>query len=294
MRSFFLAPLSVLIALVPLFGQSSLQHQATVAYLQACQQPDGGFLPAKLSGTANAQARSSLRATTAALRALKYFGGEAHDRTACSRFVQRCFDKASGGFGDYPGAPPDVVSTAVGIMALVELKLPVENYREATVRYLAERVRSFEDIRIAAAALEAIGARPPVANAWLEEIGKLRHANGTYGTGTEFARATGGAVVAVLRLGGTVEHRETVLQALKVGQHADGGYGKQDAKSSDLESCYRVMRAFAMLKDKPDSQGMRSFVVRCRNMDGGYGVTPGEPSSVGATYYASIILHWLQ
>ncbi len=137
MRSFFLAPLSVLIALVPLFGQSSPQQQATVAYLQACQQPDGGFLPAKPGGASNGQARSSLRAITAALRALKYFGGEAHDRASCSRFVQRCFDKASGGFADSPGAPPDVVSTAVGIMALVELKLPVENYREATVRYLA-------------------------------------------------------------------------------------------------------------------------------------------------------------
>jgi hypothetical protein len=179
-------------------------------------------------------------------------------------------------------------------MAVVELKLPLDNYRDAAVNYLTKHVQSFEDIRIAAAAMEAISAKPRVAALWLEQIAKLRHADGTYGTGDGVARATGGAVVAVLRLGGTVEHKENVLRALKAGQRADGGFGKEQAQTSDLESCYRVVRAFVMLKDMPQAERCRSFVAKCRNPDGGYGVAPGQASSVGATYYASIILHWLK
>jgi prenyltransferase beta subunit len=179
-------------------------------------------------------------------------------------------------------------------MAAVELKLPLDNYRDAAVNYLVKHVESFEDIRIAAAGLEAVGTRPSAADYWLEQIAKLRHADGTYGTGDGVARATGGAVVAVLRLGGTVEHRENVLRALKAGQRPDGGFGKEQAQTSDLESCYRVVRAFVMLKEKPDAERCRSFIAKCRNPDGGYGVAPGQASSVGATYYAAIILHWLR
>lgn len=288
MRSFCLALLGLLFCLAPLHGQTAQQRQATLAYLQTCQQPDGGFAPAQTSG-----AKSSLRASSAALRALKYFGGEPRDRAACARFVPRCFDQSSGGFADSPGAQPDVTTTAVGIMAVVELRLPVDEYREAAVRYLGEHVQSFDEIRIAAAGLEAIRARPRAADTWLEQIAKLRHTDGTYGMGDGVARATGGAVVAVLRLGGKVEHRENVLRALKTGQRADGGFGKEQAKSSDLETSYRVMRAFVMLQEKPEVERLRAFVAKCRNADGGYGVAPGEPSSVGATYYAAIILHWL-
>jgi hypothetical protein len=49
-----------------------------------------------------------------------------------------------------------------------------------------------------------------------------------------------------------------------------------------------------MLQERPAAQQMHSFVATCRNSDGGYGVAPGEPSSVAATYFASIILHWLK
>ena len=38
---------------------------------------------------------------------------------------------------------------------------------------------------------------------------------------------------------------------------------------------------------------LRAFVAKCRNDDGGYGVAPGLASTAGGTYFASIILHWL-
>jgi prenyltransferase beta subunit len=290
MRYSCFALIWTLFCLSPAWGQGEEQRQATIAYLRDCQQADGGFVPARASGAA----KSSLRASAAGLRALKYFGGQPRDRAACVRFVQGCFDKTSGGFADHPGMPPDVTTTAVGIMALVELKLPIDDYRAAAVNYLTDHVQSFEDIRIAAVGMESIGARPRTADPWLEQIARLRHADGTYGTDNGVARATGSAIVAVLRLGGKVDHKESVLQALKNGQRADGGFGKENAQSSDLETSYRVVRAFVMLKDKPDVERCRSFVARCRNRDGGYGVGPGQPSSVGATYFAAIILHWLK
>jgi hypothetical protein len=50
-----------------------------------------------------------------------------------------------------------------------------------------------------------------------------------------------------------------------------------------------------MLKAQPKhAEGVRSFVAKCRNADGGYGVAPAQPSSVNATYYAGSILHWLK
>jgi prenyltransferase beta subunit len=294
MRSFWLTLVCSVLYLAPVWGQTADQRQATVVYLQHCQQANGGFVPAKAGGAPSGGAKSSLRASSAALRALKYFGGESRDQASCGRFVQRCFDKGSGGFADHPGTQPDVTSTAVGIMALIELKLPVDDYRAAAAKYLAEHVKSCEDIRIAAAGFEAIGERPRTADLWLEQIAKLRYADGTYGMEDGVARATGGAVAAVLRLGGNVEHKDHVLQVLKAGQRADGGFGKERAKTSDLESSYRVMRAFVMLNDKPAAERFRSFVASCRNPDGGYGVAPGEPSSVSATYFAAAILHWLK
>jgi prenyltransferase beta subunit len=294
MRCSFLTLLCTISCLTPVAAQTTEQRQATIAYLQDCQQSDGGFVPAKTSGPQNGVARSSLRASTAALRALKYFDAQPRDRMACARFIPRCWDKTSGGFADHPGGQPDVVSTAVGLMAVVELKLPLADYRDAAVSYLTKHVQSFEDIRIAAAAMEAVGVRPSAADRWLEQIAKLRHADGTYGRGDGVARATGGAVVAVLRLGGMAEHRENVLRVLKAGQRADGGFGKEQTPTSDLESCYRVVRAFVMLKDRPDTKRCLSFVAKCRNPDGGYGVAPGQASSVGATYYAAIIRHWLK
>ena len=82
---------------------------------------------------------------------------------------------------------------------------------------------------------------------------------------------------------------------LIAGQRDDGGFGKADAKGSDLDTSYRVMRSFHMLKEKPKNvEKLKEFIAKCRNADGGYRVEPGKPSNVGATYNASIILHWLK
>jgi prenyltransferase beta subunit len=294
MKRAILAFLFLTICLVPAWSQTPDEKKATVAYLQKLQQADGGFL-----GTAPASnirvAKPGLRSTSSALRALKYFGGEAKEQTSLPKFVAEHFDKASGGFVDLvPGGKPDVFTTAVGLMAVVQLKMPTEPYLEPALKFLTENAKTFEEIRIAAAGFETVGKKAPKADAWIAEIVKLRNPDGTYGKGPGTARATGSAIAAILRLGGSIEQQENVIKALKAGQRADGGFGKEEEAGSDLETTYRVMRAFMMLKEKPDDAKLRAFIGKCRNPDGGYGVAPGQGSSVSGTYFAGIVLYWLE
>jgi prenyltransferase beta subunit len=276
------------LAALPLHAQSDAQKKATITYLQQLQTDEGGFY-------ADVRAmQADLPATTSAFRALKYFGGKPRNPEACAAFVARCFDKENGGFAARPGGKAAYLPTAVGIMAVVDMKMPTEPYAEPVSKYLDEHSKSFEEIRLTAASFEALKMRPPHADAWLKEIAKLRNPDGTYGKDGGVARDTGGAVCAVLRLGGKVEEPENVLKALNAGQRKDGGFGQQGAEGSDLATSYRVARAFHMLKKKPEgADHLRDFIARCRNVDDGYGVAPGKPSNVSGCYYAGIILHWL-
>jgi prenyltransferase beta subunit len=291
MKHSFLAVACLLVSLAPVSAQTAEQKQATIAYVRALQQSDGGFAPA-VPATAG-EGKSTLRATSAALRALKYWGGTAKDLPASARFIERCIDASSGGFADQPGGKPDVFTTAVGIMAALEARVPEEKFVPGSVKYLAENVKSFDDVRIGVAGLERIKKPSPKAEEWRKVCVALLNPDGTAGKETGTARETGSVIVALLRLGAKVE-TPNVLRALRLGQRTDGGFGRAEAQGSDLETSYRVMRAFWMLKSKPESPDrLRAFVAKCRNADGGYGAQPGEPSTVGATYFASIILHWL-
>jgi prenyltransferase beta subunit len=292
MKRPLLAVLVILVGLAPVRAQTADERQATVAYLQKLQQPDGGFLAAAPQPGA-APGKSTLQATVAAVRALHYFGGEPRDRAAAAQYVEDSFDPATGGFRNVPGGKPDVPVTAIGLMGVAALKLPADRYADPAVRFLGERARRFEDVRMAAAGLEAAGKASPQAAAWMKQFAEMRNPDGTYGQGKGTARQTGSVVVTVLRLGGKVDDRDRVLKALRAGQRKDGGWGTMDATDSDLATTYRVMRCFHMLHEKPDAAACRAFVARCRNPDGGYGVTPGQSSAVSGTYFAGSVLHWL-
>ena len=288
MKRLPLAALLLLLLLPAVRAQTASDKQATIAYLQKLQNADGGFSPSR------GPPGSDLRATVSAVRALKYFGGEPRDRDGCVRYVENAFDPAGGGFrGTQPQGNADVVTTAVGLMGVAALNLPADKYAGPAVRFLDEHAKMFEEVRMAAAGLEAVGKRSPRAEDWLRQVAEMLNPDGTYGRGDGTARATGSAVVTVLRLGGKVEHQDKVLKALRDGQRKDGGFGKEDAAGSDLETTYRVMRCFHMLKELPDAEACRGFVAKCRNADGGYGVAPGQPSSVSGTYFAGSVLHWL-
>jgi prenyltransferase beta subunit len=272
------------------------EKQQTIKYLRSLQQPDGGFLSGAQDPKSDTASQSSLRATSSALRALKYFGDDFPDKAKAAAFVKSCFEPKTGTFGDKPGAKGDIALTAVGLMAIVELKMKKEDYADQAILYLTLNAKGFEEIRIAAAGLEAVQEFPKIVKDWIKDVEKTRKPDGSYGEGTGQARATGSAVAMILRVGGTLvdQHRRRAIDILNAGQRADGAYGKENTSTSDLESTYRVLRAYHLLKEKPkDIAKIRAYVAKCRNEDGGYGVEPNKPSSVGSTYYAGVILHWL-
>jgi hypothetical protein len=262
----------------------------SIAYVQKLQTDGGGFIM-QASGP-DLSSMPTLRATSAAARALHYLGGDIKDKDACIKFVASCYDPESGGFSDVPKGKPGVFETAVGLMAVVELKMPREKYGDGA-KFLANNAKTFEEIRIAAAGFEAIQKKSPKQGPWANE------ALGDWLLGEKFnARDTASSVVTIMRLTGKAVLPNESLKIMNKGQKQSGGWGNEDGKAAfdaDLETTYRVMRCFVMLKARPDRfEDVRTFVAKCRNDDGGYGIAPGQASSVGGTYFAAIITHWLK
>lgn len=312
-------------------AQDEAARKATVAYLKQLQTTTGGFL--SMPPQPNIRLAPTLRATSAAIRALHLLDAEVPNIKAARDYVLRCRDERSGGFGDMPGREPDVFTSAVGIMAAGELGLPMEKYRPPLLDYLRKKVKheSFDDIRIAVAGWEhslvaqhtvrAGGrakadakVRAAARQASGEEIAReIRKMKGSglnvfywwktgisslkYQTkGDGAARQAGGLAVTKMRMGRKIEGKERadLLSILHRGQGKDGGFGKEGAATSDLESTYRVMRCFMMLDAAPpDPKGLRAFIASCRKNDGGYAITPEETSGVGPTYFAVISQYWL-
>lgn len=286
-------PALLLLLPLPAFAQTAeiqqkIDHRlTTLRYLQGLESGDGGF-----RATARGDA-PSLRATSSALRALKYFGGRAANPAGAARFVLSCHDAKTGGFADTPGGKPDVVLTAVGLMAMVELKLPTDKIEKGAIAYLSDNAREFEQIRMAAAGLETIGRPAPKKDAWLQRLAEMQNADGSFGSGAARVRDTGGAVACLLRLGGKVKNADALVRLLDAGQRDDGGFAGASG-ASDLETSYRVVRSYVMLGARPKrADDLRRFIARCRNADGSYGVSPGKPGAIGPTYFAAILLHWL-
>src|SRR5262249_26433802 len=140
----------------------------------------------------------TLRGTSASLRAIKYFGGKPEQTESCKKFVLSCLDSKTGGFADRPRGKTDVVVTAVGLMALVELKVPTEKYEKRAIAYLADNAKSLEEVRMAAAGLEAVGKSSDKNTVWVRQLTALRNKDGTYGKSTGLARDTGSYVACML------------------------------------------------------------------------------------------------
>ena len=285
-------PALVLALVLPLsaVAQPAADKKATIRFLVGLQQPDGGFV----ATPGDPKAKSSLRATSAAVRAIKYLGGEVPNADKVRVFVANCHDPESGAYADGPGGKGDVILTAVGIMASAELE-KARNFGPS-VAYLAKSAETFEQRRLAVAGMEAAGKFVPVIKSWFAEIRKQRNPDGTYGTGDGQARETGGVVAMFLRAGEKLsdDERKAVVSALQAGQRPDGGFGKTGEKGSDVETTYRVMRAFHLLKERPkDVAKLKEFIAKCRNADGGYGVVPGQPSTAAGTYFAATVRKWL-
>jgi len=280
-----LAVVGIMSTALPVSGQTPAEFAQTAAFAAAHQNKDGGFAP-------KVGQPSTLGATNTGLRVLKHVGGSVPDILACVKFVKSCHD-ASGGFAQTPGGKPDVPTTALGLMAASELKIADPAMIKEATDYLGKNAKSFEEVRMAIAGLEAVAAKSPDIPRWNEQIQAMRHPDGTFGEGPGQAFATGGAAAAILRMGLKLDKRDAVIAAIKAGQRPEGGWSK-DAGPADLPSSYRVMRAFYMLGEKPDVERLLGFIALCRQSDGSYSTVPEKTGDLGGTYNATIIIRWLR
>jgi dienelactone hydrolase len=277
--AFFALELTALSAL----AQTPAENAQTAAYAAAHQNKDGGF-------AAKVGQKSSLGATNSGLKVLLHVGGSVPDVLGCIKYVKSCRD-SSGGFAAEPGGKPDVMTTAIGLMAASELKIADPETVKGAIAYLGANAKTFEEVRMAIAGLEAARTPSPDFPRWLAQIKALREPDGTFGQGPKKAYATGGAAAAILRMGLKLENRDAIINAIKAGQRSEGGWSKDDAPP-DLGATYRVMRALYMLREKPDVDRLLAFVKGFRQSDGSYASNPGGTGDLGGTYTATIITRW--
>jgi prenyltransferase beta subunit len=287
--------------------QKKLENDKTAKWVFALEAPNGGFYLAPKDPRTKVDPQPSLRATNGALRALKYLGFPLlkKEREKHAAFVLSCYDPKTGAFAE-PGGKPDVTITAIGVMAAAELDIPHEKYAKA-MDYLKDNAKTFEEVRIGAAAVEAWGVKdcPFDLKPWLEVADKelgwdtLDKIAGTLKNSKDGGARQFCSVLAFnIRLNQQPPTKDTIAVwsgfAPTLGQRDDGGWGKKGEKASDIETTYRVMRALMLLKEKPkDVKKLREFIASHRNADDGYATKPGEKSSMSGVYYCVIISHWL-
>lgn len=269
-------------------AQPAPADAATLKFIESLRDPVTGVYKVTADGKPN------LRAVNGASKAIKRLGGTVPDGEKLQEFVVRCYDPKTGEFAEEPGGRVSVAATAVGVITAVEVGLPKDRFRKA-LDYLKAKATAWEDVRLAGAAVEAWGVKDcPIDLAPWEKIADQAGEAAVGGPREGGARDVAGVVAFKLRLGREVPAKDAVAGFLQTGQRADGGWSKPGADESDLESCYRVMRALHLLKAKPEVAALRAFLASCRKPDGGYSVTPKGPASMSGVYYATMIEGWLR
>ncbi len=100
-------------------------------------------------------------------------GGSPLDEPGCIRFVKAC-KVPGGGFSQRPGGMPDVVTTAIGLMAAAELKIADKTTVDDALGYFSANAKAFEEVRMAIAGLEAVSAKSRDFARWAEQLEAMR------------------------------------------------------------------------------------------------------------------------
>ena len=185
-------------------------------------------------------------------------------------FVLKCYDPKTGAFAE-PGGKPDVAITSIGVMAAMELGIPKEKFAKA-MDYLKENAKTFEEVRIGAAAVEAWGVKdcPFELETWVK-IAATELGGRNRPERRPDGRASIGSCRMALRLAAGLEKRLDRMPALvahQAGQRADGGWGKKGEKASDIESTYRVMRALHAAQGEAEGREEAAGVHRLAPQQG--------------------------
>jgi prenyltransferase beta subunit len=280
-------------------AQTKEETAATLKWIDSLRDPATGawaVTPAK----DGEKLKPSLRACNGAVKAMRHLGAEPTDLDKVKKFVLGCYDEKTGAFSE-PGGKPDASITSIGIITAIEVGIDKKKIEKAA-EYIKSECKTFEDVRLAGAAIEAWGVpdfgRAP--DAWLK-LGDpelkivLSRLDEKKLTGD--ARGLAGIEVFRMRINDFMMPEKAWKQDVgifKNEQRADGGWGKYEQKTSDLETTYRVMRCYKMMKDQaPEPKKLAAFIAACRKPDGSYGVEPKADASMSGVYYAVTIQKWM-
>jgi hypothetical protein len=261
------------------------QELSALKFVDSLENPLGGYWP-NLGAKGKS---SSLRSTVAALRVYKYEGKALPNFEKHRDFMLSCWHEKDSGFADFPGGPTDVILAAVGLMGARDGAFLNDEKRTLGTKYLVEKAKIFEEIRMASAFLADEPYDKKVAESWQKTILTRANKDGTFGSGFSKPRDSASAWVTLLRLQFPLKNDELFSKHFRM---KDGGFGSESSDRSDLETAYRVSRYFHMIKNQKMLRETLGFIETCRNEDGGYGPRPGEKSALGSTYHAIIIKKW--
>ncbi|MGL6076274.1 MAG: prenyltransferase/squalene oxidase repeat-containing protein [Fimbriiglobus sp.] len=279
---------TLLLALAATMAPAQDKKAETIKYILALQDPETGAFKVI------ADAKPSVRACNGGVKLLKVLGEKIPQEAKLTEFVKSRFNADEGQFQELDGTS-DLATTAVGVMVVAELTIDKKPFAPAMFN-LQKRVKTFEEARIAAASAEAWGISDPLFSydPWFAIAAKEYESQKGIDAKEGGARLTASYMAMLLRLKRTFEKLPEMRQAILTGQKDDGGWGKAGAKTSDLETCYRVLRALKL--DKTDkavavklSPALTKFIDSCRNADGGYSVEPSQSSTLSGTYYAVMV-----
>ena len=264
------------------------EKKATIAYIESLRDKETGAYKVTAEG------KPSLKACNGAVKSLRALGEKVTEIEKIQKFVLKCCDPKTGAFAE-PDGKPDVTITCIGIIAACEVGIDKKVFPKA-MGYVLENAKTFEEVRIAAAAVEAWGTKGLKLNPLIEVVDKAAESP-VNDPQDGSAREVAAVAVSSLRFEHAIADfvRDLFLTSvLEPGQCADGGWRKKGEKASDIETTYRVMRAFKMLDSKPkDRAQLQKFTASHRNKDGGYATVPGGPSSMSGVYYSLIITKWV-
>jgi len=284
MRALF----TLLILPTLVFAENAEEKKATIAYIEGLRDKETGAYKVTADG------KPSLRACNGAVKSLNALGEKVTEIEKIQKFVLNCYDEKTGAFAE-PGGKPDVTITSIGILVASEIGVAKKDFPKA-MEYVLANAKAFEEVRIAAAAVEAWGAKGLKLNSLIDVVDKAAQAP-VEDPQDGSAREVAAVAVSSLRFEHAIPDfvRDLFLTSVLVpGQCDDGGWRKKSEKTSDIESTYRVMRAFKMLDAKPKNiPQLEKFLVSHRNKDGGYATKPGDPSSMSGVYSAVILSKWL-
>jgi hypothetical protein len=299
-REFPLLVATLLFFALDATAQTKEETVATLKWIDSLRDPATGAWAVNPAKTGE-KLKPSLRACNGAVKAIRHLGAEPTDLEKVKKFVLSCYDEKTGAFSE-PGGKPDASITSVGVITAIEVGIERMKIEKA-MEYIKTECKNFEDVRLAAAAVEAWGLKEfgETPEAWRDLIDTqetTKSLQSAMQNQKGDARLLGGMVVLRLRLHGTGNVRPDAIKPLlalfKSEQRHDGGWGKHDLKSSDLETTYRVMRCYKMLEAQPvDAKKLTEFIVACRKPDGSYSVEPKADATMSGAYYAVTIQKWL-